>query len=204
MKIESFDYTIDLLQSVLWQYDDADRIISLITQKQAWYTENVSQFWTDWYTNVFNLLTANDFGLMIWSIILNVPYLIPITPTDKPIVGFNTEPPENPWVNFDRGTFADNGSSRPVLRTEEQRLFLRLRYFQLISNGTVPFINFYMNLLFNDPSGLYVGGAWVLDNFDMSMEYQFNCPISPGLFEAITQYNVLSKPTGVSLTYTIL
>lgn len=204
MNIEQIDNSIDLTQSILWQYNNATNINGLINDKQAWYDTNQTGFWEDWYTHVFNLITANNFGLIVWCIILNLPFLVLIEPVTKPIWGFNINPSENSNVNFTRGTFAPGTSSRIILTTEEQRLFLRLRYFQLVSYGDIIFTNNFLDLLFNDPDGLYVGGAWVLDNFDMTMTYVFNCPISNPLLQALEQYDVLPRPAGVSLMYEVL
>ena len=84
--IQEFDYSVDLLKAILWQYNESPNLLSLVTQKQEWYTQNQSEFWSDWYTNVFNLQTANLFGLAVWSIILNVPLYVPYVPEpdDKP------------------------------------------------------------------------------------------------------------------------
>lgn len=92
MKVQTFDYSVDLLQGVIWQYDEATHLLSLINQKQIWYNTNQTKFWTDWYNNVFNLLTANTFGLSVWSYILNVPlYLLnEVESSSKPIWGFNS------------------------------------------------------------------------------------------------------------------
>ena len=203
MRIEEFDYSVNFTPSILWQYNNSPKFKSLVSQKQAWYDVNHTQFWENWYTNVFNLITANDFGLCVWSIILNVPFLIRQVNPNSNIFGFNTVPSSNHNKNFERGTFADV-PVRAALSTEEQRIFLRLRYFKLISDCTTATINPFLDLLFNDPDGIYQGGAWVLDNLDMTMTYVFNCPISNSLLEAIKIYDVLPHPTGVFLNYEVL
>lgn len=201
MRIEEIDYSIDLTQAILWQYSSSPNLLSLINSKQEWYDTNQTEFWEDWYTDVFNLLTANNFGLSVWSIILDIPYLVLDNNNDKPIWGFNELPTINHYVNFNRGTFADISSSRIVLSIEDQRIFLRLRYFQLTNDGTIPLINEFMDLIFNDPAGIYQGGAWALDNFDMTMTYVFACGISQSLLQALIAYDVLSRPDGVELNY---
>jgi hypothetical protein len=92
MNIQEFNYSVNLLQSILWQYDEATNLIGLINKKNSWYNVNQTQFWENWYNNVFNLLTANSFGLSVWSIILNLPLFLLATPEpdDAPIFGFNS------------------------------------------------------------------------------------------------------------------
>ena len=109
LNIQQFDYTVNLLQAILWQYDEATNLLSLINQKQAWYNQYQTEFWDDWQNYVFYLanpdLTTNTekqdlalFGLAVWSIILNVPLYVPlvIESGTKPIWGFNAYDPSYP------------------------------------------------------------------------------------------------------------
>lgn len=73
MKIFTPNWLIDLEKTILWQYDKATKLQKLITEKQKWYKQNVSDFIVDFFNNIFNLKTANDFGLNIWGKILNFP-----------------------------------------------------------------------------------------------------------------------------------
>src|SRR5271170_3537397 len=104
MNIELFDYSVNLLQAILWQYNTAENLQSLLNQKQTWYDVNQEQFWTDWYNNVFNLQTCNDFGLAVWSYILNIPLFLQSDPdVDRPLWGFSdwTSTPIKDYVNFE-------------------------------------------------------------------------------------------------------
>src|ERR1700733_14966336 len=71
--IQQFDFSVNLLQAILWQYNDAINLQALLEAKDSWYFNNQTQFWNHWFNNVFNLATANDFGLAVWSIILGQP-----------------------------------------------------------------------------------------------------------------------------------
>ena len=82
MKIESYDFSVNLMRALLWQYNDAENLQSVLQQKQDWYTINQTEFWQDWYDNVFNLLTANQFGLNVWAIILGLPLNVTLAPSD--------------------------------------------------------------------------------------------------------------------------
>lgn len=208
MNIQDFDYSVDLLLSILWQYNDAVNLQGLITKKQSWYDINQSQFWSDWYGNVFNLVTANEFGLNVWSFILNVPLFIPtqVDPDGKPIWGFNElvsfPTYENSYVNFNNGNFSVRNQIT-VLTLEEQRFILRLRYFQLISRGAIPEINSFLNYLLTTSAISPTGEAWVLDGFNMTMTYVFNFDISENLRIVLTEYDLLPRPAGVGLNYIV-
>ena len=90
-KIQEFDeFQVDLKQSILWQYNDASNLLSLIQQKQDWYSVNQSGFWGVWVEIVFTLTTVDVFGADIWSVILDVPLLVSDLPyVAQPTWGFN-------------------------------------------------------------------------------------------------------------------
>lgn len=73
MKIFKADWLINLEKCILWQYDKAPNINGIIKAKQKWYRQNVSYFMTSFFLNIFNLKTANDFGLSVWGKLLNFP-----------------------------------------------------------------------------------------------------------------------------------
>lgn len=201
--IQEFDYSVNVLKSVLWQYDQSPNIISLLTQKQDWYTLNQTEFWSSWYTDVFNLQTANLFGLAVWSIILNVPLYVPILPEpdDKPIWGFNNNDLyptlENTYTNFFGGNFSSRGDII-ILTEEEQRFLLRLRYYQLITRGEVWDINKFLDYLVSTSNIGFTGKMYALDGLDMSMRYIFTDTTFPeSLLDVLLKLDVLPRPAGV-------
>lgn len=188
--IQQFDYSVDLSQSIIWQRDNAARLLSLIEAKQSWYDGNQRDFWDNWYHDVFDLRTANDFGLTVWAIILGLP-LVVSTPAgaNRPVIGFG-----NNYRNFlDPSNFADDNSALE-LTTEEKRLVLRLRYFQLVSDGCPESINEALALLFGDQ-----GPAYVLDGLDMTCEYVFLFLPSPRVLAVLSAFDILPRPAGVKL-----
>lgn len=72
MKVCNLENSVNLLECLLWQYDNAPRLQSLIQSMQDDLNTNTRDFWNDFYTNVFNLDTANSFGLTVWGILLGV------------------------------------------------------------------------------------------------------------------------------------
>jgi len=57
--IQDFILDSETMQAILWQYDGAERLQTLIKKKAEWYDINWKGFWEDWFWNVFNLDTAN-------------------------------------------------------------------------------------------------------------------------------------------------
>ena len=82
--IEDFDLSVDILSALIWRNNEAPVLQSLLQSKDDWYVQNHKQFWTDWMTNVFNIDTANDFGLSVWAQILGVPLTLIVTPKVGP------------------------------------------------------------------------------------------------------------------------
>ncbi len=73
MNTLQIDPQINLKQCLLWQYNNAPALRALLLQKEAWYKAHQQEFWEYWYNNVFNLETADDFGLQVWGEILDFP-----------------------------------------------------------------------------------------------------------------------------------
>ena len=157
--IQEFDFSVNLLRASLWQYNDATRLQSILQQKSDWYGTNQEEFWFDWYRDVFNLLTANDFGLSVWGIILGIALSVGLPGTGaRPVWGFGIHN-----QNFHKYNFGRDSSGVAGLTTEQKRLVLRLRYYQLVTDASVPNVNFILNQIF--------GLGKVLDPLERTSRY---------------------------------
>lgn len=186
-RIQPFDPGYDLSEVLLWQYNEAVRLQSLILAENTWYATNQGQFWTDWWRDVFNLDTANEFGLAVWARILNIPLAIAQDWTPRPVWGFDPHS-----LNFTRGNFGPDSTGVVVLTVEQRRLVLKLRAFQLVGNGTPLAAAAFLNKLFAAE-----GPVRVLDGLDMTVTYVFGfVPPSAVLF-VLNQYDLLPRPAGV-------
>ena len=195
--IQSFDFSVNLLSALIWQKNNSPIIQSLIQQKQAWYTENQTQFWEDWIKNVFDLRTANEFGLKVWSIILDFPLFINLTPSeDDRNWGFGPN-----RYNFGNGNFAPQNGGSVVLPLATNRLALQLRYFQLCSSGTVPEINRFLNFAFAQYNGSEPGQVFLIDNHDMTQTYFFLFPMTWDLVFLFDNFDILPRPSCVGSAY---
>ena len=203
--IQEFNYSVNLLKAILWQYNQSPNLLSLITQKQAWYTQNQTDFWSSWYTDVFDLTTANIFGLSVWAIILNIPNFIEYEPEpdDTPIWGFNsgTYPTwNNTYLNFGNGNFSTKGQFIN-LSIEQQRFLLRLRYYQLVTRGEVGDINKFLDYLVSTSNIGFTGKMYALDDLNMTMRYVFtNTTFPSNLLDVLVRQDVLPRPAGVGIS----
>lgn len=193
-RIQALDYSVNLMQVILWQFDQSPNLIGIIQKKQEWYDLQQSEFWSSWHDDVFNLRTANDFGLSVWAIILDIPIFADTgaSPSDYGAWGFD------PYgENFDHGNFATAGSG-VLLTTAERRSILRLRYHQLTTNGSVSSINAALVDVFG------IGNAHVQDNYNMSVTYKISLSISAPMLSILQTFDVLPRPAGVSATIEVI
>lgn len=191
--IQIFDPSVNLMQAILWQYEDAEKLKAIVEAKQAWTNSNQTEFWRSWYRDVFNIDTANDFGLSVWARILDVPLQVENSAQeDKKPFGFGAN--NNNFVN---GNFGVVAGSAQRLGTEQQRLVIRMRYFQLTSRCTVPEINSFLADVFKD-----MGRAFVFDPLDMSFVlYTFGFAPDSQLQFILNEYDLLPRPAGVGVRW---
>jgi hypothetical protein len=71
MTMVPYDPTIT--RALKWQHNQALKLQAIIRQKALWYDRYNTQFWSNWEETVFDLRTANPFGLVVWCIILGLP-----------------------------------------------------------------------------------------------------------------------------------
>ena len=92
-------YNPDITRALKWMQNNAPNIQSIVNQKSDWYGKYNTQFWMNWEENVFDLRTANAFGLTVWCIILGLP-----------LSAFNFQPITNAFAyGAQRGNFQDGG-----------------------------------------------------------------------------------------------
>lgn len=190
--IQVIDGSVNLLRAILWQYSHADRLKALVQAQQDWHNENVEQFWIDWYRDVFNMDTANDFGLAIWGRILGIPITVDIEPsTGRAVWGFGTNN-----LNFNRGNFGRKSTGSAALTNAQRRLLLKMRYFQLTQKPTVTNVNKMLFDLFNADYGT----IFVVDPLDMGeIVYFHNFALPASLKTIFTDFDVLPRPAAVGV-----
>ena len=103
----------------LWQYDKASNLSAILNKELEFYDINVTQFWKNFYRDVFNIDTANDFGLSIWGATLGIP----------------------------RPEYEDGGQTY-LFSTEQYRKLLKGALLLMMSTASIHDINAYLNDLF--------------------------------------------------------
>lgn len=178
-------YETDIRRVIKWLHNEAVYLPHYIENKAAWYDEHDEKFWQDWFKNVFNIRTANAFGLIVWCVILGVPTsLFDVKPQGRPFafgkdrqnfVG-STETPGTKGLG---GNFINTNDT--IRDADEIRKMLRLRYANMINGGNLQFINKMLNLIFNEGKPWNVSGLeymYVADStcsgFDETIDYFLN------------------------------
>lgn len=164
-------FKIDLKKCIIWQYDKASKLNSLITQKQSWYTKYVTNFIRDFFWNIFNIDTANEFGLTIWGKMLGL----------------------------DRNVVFIGGESH-YLTTEQYRFLLKGQILKFnMRNVSVSEINKYLRVIFNleDNSQAFVRDNFDMSityviTKDMGL-------LQEEITQLLNYYDFLPRPAGVGV-----
>lgn len=162
---------IDLRRVILWQYEQAVKLIGIVDISQAGYDSLQHNFWNVWFNDVFNINTANAFGLAVWAKILNVKVTVDFDPQpDKIAFGYSTK-----RTNYERGNFGNKGGSGSsvTLNEEQVRLLVKTRYFALTNKPTLDNINDFLR------ENYWKGDSkvWVSDPMNMTFllyTFQYN------------------------------
>ena len=194
--MSSFNCNINLLTALDWQRSNAESFKSFIQLKQNWYSENFCDQYNNWFDDVFNLDTANDFGLSVWSIILDEPVFgeIEPAPIDYPAWGFGTEN-----KNFGNGNFSpgDQGGSYSF-STEEKRVLLKLKAYNLNMSGTVSggstSINKALRRLLGENS------LTCIDNRNMTFTYLLYEESLSGFIIELYKRDLLPRSAGINIS----
>ena len=158
---------------ILWQYDHADNLISIIELFRQFFKDSTTDFF-DEYVKKFNLSNPDevtDYGLAVWGKVLDIP---------RPTL-----------------TYTDNGEE--VTRTMSKELYRRILAGRIVlseKNASVPAYIEYVTSVFGD-------GVTVIDGQDMSLSFVKNesaeTPLTAEAAAAISQYPdvVFAYPSGV-------
>lgn len=207
------DYGVNLRQVILWQYEGAPNIRALVESAEAWLNDANGKFWRDWTRDVFDLRTANGFGLMIWARLLELP----ITILDEtPIFGFGPL-----HANFGHGTFGRvlfappswgfgparanfgaAGFGRPIPKASpvyqhEARRLLFARWIQITSRPNAEAINRALIALFD------AGAAYVYDEQRMIQSITFlpGVYLSARMRALVKKLDLIPRAAGVRTRY---
>ena len=195
-RIQPFEQSVNVLPSILWQYENADNFVRLIQSQQAWIDENQNKFWQDWFRDVFDVDTANSFGLSVWARILGINLAVPTTPTvGNTSWGFGAN-----RKNFGNGNFGRDRDGQINLSLDQQRLVINLRLAQIIVRPTAYYINEMLESILNTPGR----SVYAYDTLDMEyVVYVFDFAPDSQLRFILENYDLLPRPSGVGVQWIV-
>lgn len=185
----------NLLKAIDWQRGNAPNLIKMISLKNDWHNKNCADFWVKWEKIAFNLQTANDFGLAIWSILLDVPlYRVEkASSKDYPAFGFGYKEAGKGAKPFNLGGFGRNSDASVDLTTEQKRIALKLKALAIYGNCSTKYTNKALAEIFGK------GVLWCIDNLDMSISYSTKDLAIKNFADQLLILNLLPKPCGVEI-----
>ena len=136
----------------------------------------------DWFRIVFNLKTAQGFGLDIWGIILN---------QGRSFVYYNTDTQQDEYVYLQGAQTVDGVYYSEEEIEEMYRQVLFLKAMSNITNATLKSLNDMLLYYYQDR-----GRAYALNFGTMEIRFVFEFPVNK-LEKAIFSSNIMPRPTGV-------
>ena len=189
-----FDWT----QTLLAQYADSPTITALISSFAA--AVDPATDLDNFYDYVWNIASAQGFGLDIWGRILGVGrvYLV----ADPYHFGFSDSQGTPKDVGaFGEGVFWNGGppSGNFALADPSYRRLLLAKAYSLITNTSAAALNALLRLLFPGR-----GNCYIADNGGMSVTWTFTFPLSPVEKTIVQTSGVLPVPNGTAVSFSFV
>ncbi|GBR56528.1 DUF2612 domain-containing protein [Gluconobacter sphaericus] len=182
-------------QTILSQYANAAPVYSIIEARNQ--AIDPSALIDDWYNHVWNVQTAQGYGLDVWGRIVGVSRVLTLTSANY--LGFE-EANDLTEVGWNQAPWYSGSSATTNYRLSDSayRQLIYAKALSNISDGSILSINAVLMTLFGAQ-----GDAYVKDNGDMTMTYVFDFVPTDVQVSIIQTSGVLPRPTGVSVSYSI-
>jgi hypothetical protein len=194
----SGSYSADVLDAsatLLSQYANSPRLTALVDYANEWIDPGVDL--NAFYSYVWNVKTAQGFGLDIWGRIVNVPRQITITPLPD-YLGYN----EALTGSYPFGQEPFYGGARTgdvySLSDDAYRVLIMTKALANISSFTAPSVNALLRFLFAGR-----GDCHVEELGGMAIKYVFNFALQPWEASVIQQPSLMPRPAGVNITIVV-
>lgn len=173
------------------QYAASPVINQLIDYRKGYFDQDWSN---SFYDVIWNIDTAQGFGLDIWGRIVVIGRNIEITESDY--FGFST-PPTKSWLPFNQGVFYNGEKSTSVFRLADNayRALILAKALSNISATDVRSLNRALRSLFQNR-----GNAYVKQVGPMAIEYVFEFFLEPWESSVVRFSEALPRPAGVSVS----
>lgn len=176
------------------QYAQSPVLTALVDNCAQYFDQSAN--WNNFYQYVWNIDTAQNWGLDFWGKVLGVSRYLEI-PATADYLGFQGADGTASGFPFDVGVFFDGATVTQTyaLLDADYRTLLYAKAFANICRCCIPVLNQLMRMLFSA-----YGDAYVLDNGNMSMTWYLGFAPSAIQLAIVEQSGVLPHPTGVAVT----
>lgn len=182
---------LNVERTIISQYANSPTIGAMIANMNEYIDPRVNM--ETFYNFVWNVDTAQGFGLDIWGKIVGVSRLLRIAANTKTLGFTNSSIPPD-WAPLNQGTFFTGAMSGQafLLPDDIYRTLILTKALSNIVATTAASMNQLLRNLFPGR-----GVCYVIDNGGMSMTYYFEFDISPAEYAILTQSGALPHPAGV-------
>lgn len=182
---------IDVERTIISQYGNSPTILQLIQNMNA-YLDPRADF-DAFFDYVWNVDTAQGFGLDIWGRIVNIRRELQI-PNAPVYFGFKDALPGS--YPFDEASFYDGtfpSTQTYKLADDAYRKLILTKALANIASSNAPSINQLLQNMFADRGRCYVN-----DMGSMQFRYTFEFDLTSQEYAIVTQSGVLPRPAGVN------
>lgn len=188
---------INVADTILTQYADSNKLKSIIYSFNE--AIGVDGFIDNFYDMVWNVMTADTYGLDIWGKIVVVSRLLTVT-ENRIYFGFNEATSEDPVVDdpqpFNQAPFynGEQSTSTITLSNDIYRKLILMKAASNISDCTIPNMNKLLMHMFGDS-----GVCYARNDGDMVMSYVFEFQLSTAERAIVQSSGALPAPAGVTV-----
>lgn len=185
-------------QTLISQYAQSPILTQLIANLSQYFDQSAN--WNNFYQYVWNIDTAQNWGLDFWGQVLGVSRYLQI-PTSADYLGLEGSGGTASGYPFGEGVFYDGATATETyaLLDADYRTLLYAKAFANICRTSIPVLNQLMRLLF---PGL--GDTYCLDTGNMTMTYYLGWAATPIQLAIVEQSGAVPHPTGVAVSVTHL
>jgi len=183
---------IEVDRTIISQYSSSPTLVQLIHNLDAYIDPRADI--DEFYSFVWNVDTAQGFGLDIWGRIVGVGRDLNLVSVDY--FGFKEALPGS--FPFDEAPFYNGGGTTNVFTLADdayRKLILTKALFNIVSTNA-PSTNMLLQNLFSDR-----GAAYILDLGGMQVQYTFEFELTEVEYAIVTQSGAIPIPAGVEAFY---
>jgi hypothetical protein len=179
----------DVKQTIIAQYANSLTLVQLIESMNQYFDPSTD--FETFYDFVWNVDTAEGFGLDIWGRIVNVSRSLSIPNVGVFTFGFDEGVDYQP---FGQAPFfiSGSGSTTYTLDDTSYRKLILVKALGNISACSARSINALLQNLFEDR-----GRSYVIDSGEMTLRYTFEFLLTQLEYAILTQSGVVQRPAGV-------